>query len=139
MNSNVVVGLMGRRCSPARDAGLPRCRGLLGHAGIAPAELRHAGREQPAEHPNVEVRTTAVVGAQRRGATLAVALEDGSRLCTRALVLAHGLRYDPPPLPGIAPLWGSSVFHCAFCDGWEVRDRPLAVTATVKLPHARRS
>jgi thioredoxin reductase len=41
-------------------------------------------------------------------------------------VLAHGLRYDPPPLPGIEALWGRSVFHCAFCDGWEVRDRPLA-------------
>ena len=43
-----------------------------------------------------------------------------------AIVLAHGLRYDPPPLPGIEALWGRSVFHCAFCDGWEVRDRPLA-------------
>ena len=37
------------------------------------------------------------------------------------------MRYDPPPLPGIEPLWGRSVFHCAFCDGWEVRDRPLAL------------
>jgi thioredoxin reductase len=46
---------------------------------------------------------------------------------SRALVLAHGLRYDPPPLPGIEPLWGHSVFHCPFCDGWEVRDRALAV------------
>jgi thioredoxin reductase len=43
-----------------------------------------------------------------------------------AIVLAHGLRYDPPPLPGIEALWGRSVFHCAFCDGWEVRNRPLA-------------
>jgi thioredoxin reductase len=24
-------------------------------------------------------------------------------------------------------MWGRSVFHCPFCDGWEVRDRPLAV------------
>jgi thioredoxin reductase len=101
--------------------------GLLGHPGVAPAELRRAGREQLAEHPNVEVRTAAVVGAERRDAMLAVTLEDGSSLRTRALILAHGLRYDPPPLPGIGPLWGRSVFHCAFCDGWEVRDRPLAV------------
>ena len=48
----------------------------------------------------------------------------------RAIVLAHGLRYDPPPLPGIEPLWGRSVFHCAFCDGWEVRDRPLSLHAS---------
>ena len=51
---------------------------------------------------------------------------DGSPVRTRAIVLAHGLRYDPPALPGIDALWGRSVFHCAFCDGWEVRDRPLA-------------
>ena len=44
-----------------------------------------------------------------------------------AVVLAHGLRYDPPPLPGIDDLWGRSVFHCAFCDGWEVRDLQLAL------------
>jgi len=43
------------------------------------------------------------------------------RSCSRT-----ALRYDPPPLPGIEALWGRSVFHCAFCDGWEVRDRPLA-------------
>jgi thioredoxin reductase len=48
----------------------------------------------------------------------------------RAILLAHGLRYDPPPLPGIEALWGRSVFHCAFCDGWEVRDRPLALHAS---------
>jgi thioredoxin reductase len=120
---NVLVLDTGR---PA-NAVSPGVGGLLGHAGIAPAELRRAGREQLAEHPNVEVRTTAVVGAERRGAALAVELEDGSTLRTRALILAHGLRYDPPPLPGIAPLWGRSVFHCAFCDGWEVRDLPLAL------------
>ena len=51
---------------------------------------------------------------------------DGPPVRAHAIVLAHGLRYDPPPLPGIEALWGRSVFHCAFCDGWEVRDRPLA-------------
>ena len=33
----------------------------------------------------------------------------------------------PPPLPSLGSLWGRSLFHCPFCDGWEVRDRPLAV------------
>jgi len=33
-------------------------------------------------------------------------------------------------LPGIDGLWGSSVFHCAFCDGWEVRDQALGVLAS---------
>src|SRR5829696_7088600 len=101
--------------------------GLLGHRGVAPVELRRAGREQLVELPTVEVRDAAVVDADVGSQRLGVRLCDGSELRTRALVLAHGLSYEPPALPGIEPLWGRSVFHCPFCDGWEVRDRALAV------------
>ncbi len=38
--------------------------------------------------------------------------------------------YRHPALPGLAELWGRSVFHCPFCHGWEVRDQPLAVLAS---------
>ena len=77
--------------------------------------------------PTVEVRDAAVIDADVGSERLGVRLCDGSELRTRALVLAHGLSYEPPALPGIEPLWGRSVFHCPFCDGWEVRDRALAV------------
>jgi thioredoxin reductase len=101
--------------------------GLLGQSGVAPVELRRAGREQLAELPTVEVRDGAVVDAIAGRERLGVRLSDGNELRTRALVLAHGLSYEPPALPGIEPLWGRSVFHCPFCDGWEVRDHALAV------------
>ena len=101
--------------------------GLLGQSGVAPVELRRAGREQLVDLPTVEVRDAAVIDADVGSERLGVRLCDGSELRTRALVLAHGLSYEPPALPGIEPLWGRSVFHCPFCDGWEVRDRALAV------------
>jgi thioredoxin reductase len=101
--------------------------GLLGQSGVAPVELRRAGREQLVDLPSVELREAAVIDAELRSDRLAVRLGDGSTLATRALVLAHGLSYEPPALPGIESLWARSVFHCPFCDGWEVRDRALAV------------
>jgi thioredoxin reductase len=100
--------------------------GLLGQSGVAPFDLRRAGREQLADLPTVEVRDAAVVDADL-GSELRVRLDDHTELRAHALVLAHGLSYEPPALPGIEPLWGRSVFHCPFCDGWEVRDRALAV------------
>src|SRR4051795_6860889 len=100
--------------------------GLLGHDRPKPSELRERGRRQLAEHPDVEHHRGAVADAVRIGDVFAVELDDGRVAGAHAIVLAHGLRYDPPPLPGIEALWGRSVFHCAFCDGWEVRDRPLA-------------
>ena len=62
---------------------------------------------------------------------------DGAEVLARSIVLAHGLRYDPPALPGVEGLWGRSVFHCPFCDGWEVRDLALAVHGSG--PEAARS
>jgi thioredoxin reductase len=101
--------------------------GLLGQSGVAPVELRRAGREQLVDLPSVELREAAVIDADATVDSVRVSLSDGSTLSARALVLAHGLSYEPPALPGIEPLWGRSVFHCPFCDGWEVRDRALAV------------
>jgi thioredoxin reductase len=111
--------------------------GLLAQVGVAPAELRRAGREQLADHPTVELRRDEVLDVGRTAEGLSVSLDGGPTVRTRALVLAHGLRYDPPALPGVEALWGRSVFHCPFCDSWEVRDRPLAVHGSG--PEAARS
>jgi thioredoxin reductase len=101
--------------------------GLLGHARVDPAALREAGRDQLARHQTVEVRDDEVGAIDDDGTGFAVELARGGEIRASAVVLAHGLRYDPPALPGIDDLWGNSVFHCAFCDGWEVRDLPLAL------------
>jgi thioredoxin reductase len=47
----------------------------------------------------------------------------------RRVLLATGMRYCPPEIPGLAELWGTSVFQCPFCHGWEMRDKRLAALA----------
>jgi thioredoxin reductase len=59
-------------------------------------------REQLAEYPTIGMRSDQVVGAGPLAGRFAVSVEGrDARVCTRALVIAHGLRYDPPSLPGI--------------------------------------
>jgi thioredoxin reductase len=105
--------------------------GLLGHER-SPASLRRAGLRQLRKLPNVQVVEAEVLDVERDGdgAALTVACPEGvTRISVRALLLANGLRYEPPSIPGLAELWGRSVFHCVFCDGWEVADRPIALHA----------
>jgi thioredoxin reductase len=103
--------------------------GLLGHDGRSPAELYAAGRTELARYPAVEVRNAETIAAERNGDEFVLTLADGRRERTRRVLLAMGMDYRPPVLPGLAELWGRSVFHCPFCHGWEVRDQPLAVMA----------
>jgi thioredoxin reductase len=101
--------------------------GLLGQDGRPPAAFYAAGREELAAYPSVELRSGEVVRGERLDDGFALELAEGSRETARRVLLATGMEYRFPPLPGIAERWGGSVFHCPFCHGWEVRDRPLGV------------
>ncbi|KUI21281.1 pyridine nucleotide-disulfide oxidoreductase [Mycobacterium lehmannii] len=104
--------------------------GLLGHDGRPPAQLYALGRRELSAYPSVEVRTAEVTGGERADELFVLRLDDGKVERARKVVLATGMEYRPPPLPGLAELWGRSAFHCPFCHGWEVRDQPLAVLAS---------
>ena len=131
LSAALVLG-RARRRTLVVDAGRPSnaaahgIGGLLGFDGKAPAELYAAGRTELAEYPSVELRPGEVVRAEP-GFT--VELADGARERTRTVLLATGMDYEAPDVPGLRSLWGGSVFHCPFCHGWEVRDEPLAVVA----------
>jgi thioredoxin reductase len=103
--------------------------GLLGHDGTPPGELYELARAQVAAYDSVELRDAEAVDARADGEGFAIVLDDGGELRTRALVLATGMEYEVPDVPGFAELWGGAVFHCPFCHGWEVRDRPLVACA----------
>jgi thioredoxin reductase len=122
-----------RRRTLVIDAGEPSNRtaegigGLLGYDGRPPEELYRAGRAELTKYASVEVRTGRVTGGTVGDDKFELELEDGSREVARKVLLATGSEYRPPRLPGVAERWGRSVFHCPFCHGWEVRDRPLGV------------
>lgn len=101
--------------------------GLLGHDGRPPAELYAQGRTELGSYPTVQLRTGTITGGRRDGTGFVVNLADGGQERTRRLLLATGMEYRYPDIPGIAPRWGRSVFHCPFCHGWEARDQILGV------------
>ena len=101
--------------------------GLLGQEGTSPDELYAAGREQLAHYDAVVVRDEEAVEARAERDAFVIALGDGGEARTRTLVLATGMDYEVPDVPGFRDHWGGAVFHCPFCHGWEERDKKLAV------------
>lgn len=132
LSAGLVLG-RARRRTLVVDAGEPSnlpaegVGGLLGHDGRPPAELYALGRRELTAYPAVELRSGTVERGERVEGGFALELVGGERELTRRVILATGMDYRPPELPGLEELWGRSVFHCPFCHGWEVRDRGLAV------------
>jgi thioredoxin reductase len=115
------------------DADRPRNRasralhGFLSRDGIKPRELRRIARDQLAPYTSVRVEHREATRACRVRRGFQVTFRDGTRHQCRKLLLATGVVDDLPKLEGIEPLYGRSVFHCPYCDGWESRDQPIAV------------
>lgn len=110
----------------------PVIGGLLGFDQRPPDELYATGRQELSAYPSVEFRRGEVLSGTSvdRGFVLDV---DGTDVRAKRVLLAIGMSYCPPQLPGVAELWGTSVFHCPFCHGWEMRDKKLAALASGEM------
>jgi len=102
--------------------------GFLGHHGIRPGELLARGRDEVTDHGGLIIE--ACVTAVEKLAPEHFRVFVGERAFeARRLLLATGLRDLTPDCPGFREFYGWSVFHCPDCDGYEVRDKRVAVLA----------
>ena len=101
--------------------------GFLTRDGTPPADLLALAREQVRQYPSVAFKTATALQVEKSGTDFAITSSDGSRLEARIVLLATGLHDELPALAGIDGLWGKSVFHCPYCDGYEVRGKTVAV------------
>jgi thioredoxin reductase len=115
------------------DAGEPRNRwshavhGFLTRDGTPPAALLRLAREDLRLYETVDLRTTCVVDATRDDHGFEVRCADGATHRARKLLLATGVVDELPDIAGLRELYGRSVHHCPYCDGWEWRDQPVGV------------
>ncbi|MEA2203883.1 MAG: hypothetical protein QOE77_659 [Blastocatellia bacterium] len=132
LSAALILGRCRRRVA-VFDAGHPRnaashaLHGYLTRDGIKPAELLRIGREQLRQYETIELISAEVTAAKRVADGFEVTVDNTRQVFSRKLLLTTGVVDHLPEIDGLLPLYGKSVFHCPYCDGWEQRDQPIAV------------
>ena len=132
LSAAIVLGRCRRRVFLC-DVGQPRNQAsravhcLLGQEGTTPSDLLARGRFELEQYTTVTPRADRVTEITPSGNQFSVACADGFTLRARKVLLTTGLKDEVPRLEGIERLYGRSVHHCPYCDGFEHRDQPLAV------------
>ena len=132
LSAALMLARYGRKAVTFHD-GAPRnahahgIHGFLGHDGIQPEQLLELGRAEVQRYGGLIVARS-VQAVQRREDEFVV--HAGELYRTRCLLLATGLRDIPPPIPGFLDFYGTSIHHCPDCDGFEMRDKRVAVLGT---------
>lgn len=128
--------VLGRACRTVLmfDHGQPRnvstraMHGFLTRDGISPGEFRQIARGELAQYESVRIESAVVSSvALLDGEGFQATLADGRAFTSRKMLLATGVVDNVPDVPGLREMYGRSVFHCPFCDGYELRGKPIAV------------
>ena len=113
---------------PRRNAAAQHVHGFVTRDGVAPADFRRIGRQQLEPYRNVEVRDVAVEEIRGERGAFEVRLT-GRQEQARRVLLCAGMIDELPGLDGFRALWGTSIFQCPYCHGWEAQDRRFAYLA----------
>jgi len=108
---------------PRRNAAAIHMQNFVTRDGTPPDEFRRIARGQLASYPNVTIRDTGVAAIAGERNAFTIQLSVGEEVRARRVLLATGMVDEMLPIDGFRELWGTSVFQCPYCHGWEIQDQ----------------
>lgn len=122
---NVLVVDAGKR----RNRFASHSHGFLGQDGKAPGEIVAEARRQIERYQTIEWAEGRVTDAEGSFGDFAVEIDGYRRESAARLILAMGVTDELPDITGLKERWGSSVFHCPYCHGYELDQGKIGVIA----------
>ncbi|WP_073202466.1 NAD(P)/FAD-dependent oxidoreductase [Gracilibacillus kekensis] len=134
LNAALVLGRSRRKTilfddNKPRNAVTSESHGFITRDGIDPQEFKRIAQEELSRYPDVSIEKLRVHHIKKENNLFLVETENGEEYYAKKIILATGFKEELPDIPRVKEFYGKSLFSCPFCDGWELRDRPLAVIA----------
>ncbi|MEK4323802.1 NAD(P)/FAD-dependent oxidoreductase [Bacillus sp. FSL K6-3221] len=134
LSAALVVG-RGRKQVIVFDDELPRNRvtqeshGFITNDGMTPFEIRQAGEADLQKYPHIQIKRSQIVDIQKKEESFTLLTHEGDAFEAKKIILATGLQDILPEIEGIHDVYGKTLFSCPFCDGWELKEKALALIA----------
>ncbi|QSS98742.1 NAD(P)/FAD-dependent oxidoreductase [Pontibacillus sp. ALD_SL1] len=131
LNAALVLGRSKRNVlvldeNKARNNVTKASHGYLTRDGVKPEEFKEMGISEIKAYPSVTYIESKVTSLHKEGKLFHIHGDEGHYTAERVIV-ATGMRDVLPDIKGMQDVYGTTVFHCPYCDGWERREEPLAI------------
>lgn len=110
-----------------RNRWVEKSHGYLGSDPCHPMSLLEAARSDLARYPEITFLHGQATAARREVGGPFVVTVDGAEHAGLRLVLAMGVVDRFPEVDGFFDHYGTSVFHCTTCDGYEAQGRRVVI------------
>jgi thioredoxin reductase len=137
LNASLILGRARRNVilldnNTPRNAVSQESHGFITRDGIKPKEFREIAHKELGRYPSViyAKREVTSVIKNNENSKLPFELltsENDERYQSKTIIIATGLKDVLPNIENISDYYGKSLFHCPYCDGYELGDKPLVV------------
>ena len=134
LNAAVVLGRC-RRKVLLFDTGRQRNRhshgihNFLTRDNVLPADIIRIARKEGRKYGVLFINTEITNAKKINENVFQVRDRHNITYNTKKILVATGLADNIPPLEGFSQFYGRSVFHCPYCDAWEVKDKKIVFLA----------
>ena len=132
LNAALILG-RARRNAILIDSNKPRnavtqeSHGFITRDGIKPNEFRQIAHKEIGRYPSVKYKEREITSVIKNKPSFELVTSEGERYQSKTIIISTGLKDVLPSIDNIYDYYGKSLFHCPYCDGWELRDKPLVV------------
>src|SRR6476646_5000402 len=135
LNAALVLGRTRRNTilfdnNDPRNAVTQESHGFITRDGIKPKEFREIAHKEIGRYPSVTYskrEVTSVIKNDNEQLFELITSENDERYQSKTIIIATGLKDVLPSIDNISDYYGKSLFHCPYCDGYELQDKPLVV------------
>jgi thioredoxin reductase len=110
-----------------RNAITQESHGFITRDGINPKEFREIAHKEIGIYPSVIYAKREVTLVIKNNPLFESVTSENERYQSKTIIISTGLKDILPKIDNISDYYGRSLFHCPYCDGWELRDKPLVV------------
>jgi len=122
---NVLIIDSGNPCNKQT----PHSHNFLTNDGKTPKEIATIAKQQVSRYNTVDFFNGLGTGASKNPGGFEIQTGTGERFRSRKLIFATGIKDIMPRIPGFSETWGTSVLHCPYCHGYEVRSKKTGIIA----------
>ncbi|MEH6943204.1 NAD(P)/FAD-dependent oxidoreductase [Bacillus sp. JJ722] len=132
MTASLVLGRARRKIilfddNKPRNAVTKESHGFLTRDGVKPSELKKIAHEELSNYPTVILKKTEVVQISKKEKLFSIETIEGGVYSARKIIFATGIKEVLPNIEGMHSFYGKSIFSCPYCDGWELKDKVIAI------------
>ena len=110
-----------------RNAVTQESHGFITRDGIKPQEFREIAHKEIGKYPSVLYEKEEITSITKKDQLFELVTSNNELYQSKTIIISTGLRDVLPDIENISDYYGKSLFNCPYCDGWELRDKPLAV------------